>query len=68
MRDNWEDTPYYRPDENGHVWNNDYFGGDLEGIREKLPYLKELGVTCIYLNPIFESHETIDTIRLITER
>ena len=57
MRDNWEDTPYYRPDENGHVWNNDYFGGDLEGIREKLPYLKELGVTCIYLNPIFESHE-----------
>lgn len=45
MRDNWEDTPYYRPDENGHVWNNDYFGGDLEGIREKLPYLKELGVT-----------------------
>ena len=57
MRDNWEDTPYYRPDENGHVWENDYFGGDLEGIREKLPYLKELGVTCIYLNPIFESHE-----------
>ena len=21
MRENWEDTPYYRPDENGHVWN-----------------------------------------------
>lgn len=57
MRENWEDTPYYRPDENGHVWNNDYFGGDLDGIRYKLPYLIELGVTCIYLNPIFESHE-----------
>ncbi len=57
MRENWEDTPYYRPDENGHVWNNDYFGGDLEGIGEKLDYLKSLGVTCIYLNPIFESHE-----------
>ena len=57
MRENWEDTPYYKPDENGHVWNNDYFGGDLEGIKEKLPYLKGLGVTCIYLNPIFESHE-----------
>ena len=57
MRENWEDTPYYKPDENGHVWNNDYFGGDLDGIRQKLPYLKELGVTCVYLNPIFESHE-----------
>lgn len=57
MRENWEDTPYYRPDENGHVWNNDYFGGDLDGIVQKLPYLKSLGVTCIYLNPIFESHE-----------
>lgn len=53
----WGETPYYRPDEHGHVWNNDYFGGDLEGIRSKLDYLKELGVTCIYLNPIFESHE-----------
>jgi len=57
MRENWEDTPYYRPDENGHVWNNDYFGGDLDGIRQKLPYISSLGVTCIYLNPIFESHE-----------
>ena len=36
--------------------NNDYFGGDLKGIEEKLPYLSELGVTCIYLNPIFEAH------------
>ena len=32
-------------------------GGDLEGIVQKLPYLESLGVTCIYLNPIFESHE-----------
>ena len=36
--------------------NNDYFGGDLKGIEQKLPYLKELGVTCLYLNPIFEAH------------
>ncbi len=33
----------------------DFYGGDLAGIEEKLPYLKELGVTCIYLNPIFEA-------------
>lgn len=54
---NWGEMPYYKPDQNGHVWNNDYFGGDLDGIRSKLDYLKDLGVTCIYLNPIFESHE-----------
>jgi 4-alpha-glucanotransferase len=57
IREDWNGTPYYKPDQNGHVWNNDYFGGDFAGIQSKLPYLKELGVTCIYLNPIFESHE-----------
>ena len=31
----------------------DFFGGDLQGIREKISYLKELGVTALYLNPIF---------------
>ena len=35
---------------------NDYYGGDLEGIKLKLPYLASLGVNCIYLNPIFEAH------------
>ena len=56
LRDDWGGT-YYKPDQNGHVWNNDYFGGDFAGIQSKLPYLHDLGVTCIYLNPIFESHE-----------
>lgn len=31
----------------------DFYGGDLEGIKTKIPYLKDLGVTAIYLNPIF---------------
>jgi glycosidase len=31
------------------------YGGDLQGVREKLPYLKELGVDVIFLNPVFES-------------
>jgi len=57
IREDWGGTPYYKPDQNGHVWNNDYFGGDFAGIQSKLPYLSDLGVTCIYLNPIFESHE-----------
>lgn len=33
----------------------DFFGGTLEGIREKLPYLASLGVEVLYLNPIFEA-------------
>lgn len=32
-----------------------YQGGDLYGVAEKLEYLKSLGVTAIYLNPIFSS-------------
>ena len=34
---------------------NDFFGGDLRGIEEKLPYIESLGVTVLYLNPIFRS-------------
>jgi glycosidase len=33
----------------------DYFGGDLKGVDDKLLYLKSVGVTIIYFNPIFES-------------
>ncbi len=50
------ELPVYLPDENGKILNNDYFGGDLKGIEEKLPYLSSLGVSVIYLNPIFEAH------------
>jgi glycosidase len=31
------------------------YGGDLAGIREKLPYLRDLGITAIYLNPLFSA-------------
>ena len=33
----------------------DFYGGDIKGIRDKIPYLKDLGITGIYLNPVFES-------------
>ncbi len=39
------------PDQNG-IWNNDFYGGDLEGIIEKLDYIKSLGVSILYLSPI----------------
>ncbi len=53
VHENESDTPDYLPDVNGKILNNDFFGGNLAGIEKKLPYLKELGVKVIYLNPIF---------------
>lgn len=47
----WEEEPM-NADE---CFSLDFFGGDLQGIKEKIPYLKELGVTAVYLNPIFTS-------------
>ncbi|MCH5316129.1 MAG: glycoside hydrolase family 13 protein [Eubacterium sp.] len=52
----WAEEPFWREDQMNGIWNNDYFGGDLKGIEEKLEYIASLGVTCIYLNPIFEAH------------
>ena len=52
----WDKTPEYRQNNGPCSLGNDYYGGDLKGIQEKLLYLKDLGVTCIYLNPIFEAH------------
>ena len=56
LREDWGGVPQYLPDPDGQFRCNDYFRGDLEGIRQKLPYLQSLGVTCLYLNPIFEAH------------
>jgi len=56
LRGDWGGQPEWKPGSDGKVTNSDYFGGDLRGIEEKLPYLKSLGVTCLYLNPIFEAH------------
>jgi len=33
----------------------DFFNGDLYGIKEKIPYLKDLGITAIFINPIFRA-------------
>lgn len=55
-RSNKQGEPYFWPNEAGGSLNLDYFGGDFAGIQQKLPYLQDLGVTYIYLNPIFEAH------------
>ncbi len=38
-----------------NYWSADFFGGDLQGIMDELDYLQSIGVTAIYLNPIFSS-------------
>ncbi len=55
VHESWADTPDFLPDEQGEVRCRDFFGGDLPGIIGKLDYLQELGVTTLYLTPIFES-------------
>ncbi|MCM1043500.1 MAG: glycoside hydrolase family 13 protein, partial [Corallococcus sp.] len=50
----WGEQPYYKA-ENGEVKNRDFFGGNLAGVISKLPYLKSLGVSVIYLNPVFSA-------------
>ncbi len=52
----WDNTPLYIQDpESRAVIRWDFFGGNLEGVRQKLAYLQNLGVTCLYLNPVFEA-------------
>ncbi|MGE5678404.1 MAG: glycoside hydrolase family 13 protein [Pseudomonadota bacterium] len=53
---NWEDVPTYVKDcGTGAISRWDFYGGNLRGVIEKLEYLRELGVSVIYLNPIFEA-------------
>lgn len=40
----------------GKYYADDFFGGNFNGIREKLNYLEELGVGIIYLSPIFKAY------------
>ena len=55
----WNEEVSWQPTPEGHVLNNDFFGGNLKGITEKMGYLASLGTTILYLNPIsksFSSH------------
>lgn len=60
----WDSFPKWEPDEDGEYRNNQYYGGNLKGIISKLPFIKSLNVTVIYLTPIFKggSSNRYDTI------
>ena len=51
-----EDVMLYANPRTGDYEPIDFFGGTLTGIQEKLPYLKNLGVDILYLNPIFQAN------------
>ena len=57
LHQNWLDKPW-RPgsgDGSDSTYNNDFFGGDLAGIIDKLDYIKDLGANTLYLTPIFKA-------------
>jgi cyclomaltodextrinase / maltogenic alpha-amylase / neopullulanase len=57
LHKSWNEKPF-RPgsgDGGDAVYNNDFFGGDLAGIIDKLDYIKELGANTIYMTPVFKA-------------
>lgn len=68
IHEDWSDVPIFRPDPDGEVLNCDFFGGNFQGIVEKLDYLESLSVEVLYLNPIcmaYSNHryDTADYLR-----
>lgn len=55
IQQDWGDVPAWLPDPDGEVRNRNFFGGQLAGITSKLSELKAMGVSTLYLCPIFES-------------
>ena len=51
----WDTLPYYIKDEEGRITEWNFWGGNLQGITRMLGYIKNLGASVIYLNPIFEA-------------
>ncbi len=66
----WDaEIPEYPAYPGAPLKNKYLYGGDLRGIKEKLSYLSSLGVSLIYLSPIFESpsnhkYDTADYMRV----
>ena len=52
---NWLDKPWLPKSGDGSddQYANDFFGGDLKGITDKLDYIAQLGANALYINPIF---------------
>ena len=51
----WDGVPDLEVNDEEDNSADDFFGGNLPGLTEKLEYLRAQGITALYLNPIFES-------------
>ena len=54
----WYEIQPYEKQNGKDIWFNlqrRRYGGDLQGVIDKLDYLQDLGITALYLNPIFEA-------------
>lgn len=57
LNEDWDNgIPQYAPYRGAPLANNMFFGGTLWGVADKLDYLSSLGVTAIYLSPIFKAY------------
>lgn len=69
FEEDWYKMPSYEKNEDGSIKRWQFYGGTLEGIIEKLPYISSLGATAIYLCPIFEAeschrYDTADYMKI----
>jgi cyclomaltodextrinase len=75
FHENWNDPKPWMPGamdgntEDDEEWNNDFYGGDLEGIIAKLDHIASLGANVLYINPIFyapsnHKYDTADYMRV----
>lgn len=71
FHNDWNDRKPWVPGDgkSDDEWNNDFYGGDIEGIISKLDYIKNLGFNAIYLNPIFQApsnhkYDTADYLKI----
>ncbi len=58
--DTTNDNPSVAPGLKDRSKTRYYHGGDLEGLRRKLPYLKQLGITAIWLNPLYDNNNGLN--------
>lgn len=67
--EDWDEPPVYERAEDGSIASWDFYGGSLKGITGDLDRLAEMGITAIYLNPIFEAasnhrYDTADYLKI----
>ena len=56
------DAPSKSPDLIDRAKGRYYHGGDIAGVRQKLPYLKSLGITAIWMTPVYDNNDKVNEV------